>query len=125
MVGLGARWSIEMIASRMLCQMTELLFVIQRTLWNLRVLEEMNAGAVPRRSSRTRVPVKTNFKAICKSSSKMRVREKTNVEANHRPLLCMRVPKRLPLNRNLLAHCSKDVGYRPPECVFLSRPRAF
>ena len=121
----GAGLSIGLTASRTACLMMGSLFVIRRTAWNLRLLEEMNARAVLRRSFRIKVPVKTRLKAIYKSWSRIKGREKMDAEVNHRPLLCMRVPKRLPLNRNLLARCSKDVGYRPPKCVFLSRPRTF
>ena len=67
MVVRGARLSIGMTASPMLCPMMASLFVIQRTLWNLRVLQEMNVGAVPRRLSRMKVPVKTVLKAIHRS----------------------------------------------------------
>ena len=167
MVGRRARLSIEMTVSPTPCLTMASLSVIQRTSWSMRVLERMNARAVPRRSSGTRVLVKTSLKAICRPWSRMRGREKMNAEAyhrrslstmapsrtrvpaetslkpmqrpwsstrgrektsaevNHRRSLSMRVPKRLPLNKSFLARCSKDVGYRSPECVYFSRLRAF
>ena len=104
---------------------------IQRSWSRMRGREKMNAEAYRRRSlstrapSRTRVPAKTSLKPIHRPWSSTRGREKTSAEVNHRRSLSMRVPKRLPLNRTFLARCSKDVGYRSPECVCFSRLRAF